>query len=482
MSRAIIIQLATSQIRAVVAHSSGTSLRIDAIETVPIVGTDMTAAEKQLSAALEEHHPAKARVIVAVPSSAIKWQYLTLPPCPPEDLPALVKLQLDLESSREEEQVGCDFLPLAGNPERPQRVLAMILKVAELARVRNLGRVSGMRFDAVVPLAMGWSSIDVQIHEPAADLRVFIALEHKEATVWATSAEGVALFRQVQLADEWQSPTNVAYIAGQLRRTLLSLAQEGIATDNAKVFLVAESAASLEQFAVALQDQLSRPVQVAEPAEVALPANVQFDRSELLPLLGLALQAVRDEAPQLDFLHPRKPPVPKSSRRTTVLAGTAAALLAMLIGWQGYVTLNDPLTAATELEDELSDVNRELEPLQAEERDAARIRDWLAASPNVLTELANLSKDWRPQPFDSAEFAIASDGVLKRIDINNRRVVLVGNVASTAAVQPLENRLRDDGHRVRREQSDPVAEGGQYPWQVQIVVDVVEAQLTEPQP
>ena len=37
--------------------------------------------------------------------------------------------------ARDENQIGCDFLPLAGTPERPQRILAMILKVAELARV-----------------------------------------------------------------------------------------------------------------------------------------------------------------------------------------------------------------------------------------------------------------------------------------------------------------------------------------------------------
>jgi hypothetical protein len=482
MSRVIVIQFDANQLRAVVAHSAANSLQVDAVETVPIVGTDITTAEKQLAAALEDHHPAKAKVIVAVPSAAIKWQYLSVPPCPPEDLPALVKLQLDLEGSRDEDQIGYDFLPLAGDTQRPQRVLAMILKLAELARVRNLGRVSGLRVDSVVPLAMGWPSLALQIAQQPAGLRVFVALEGKEVTVWVTNAEGMALFRQVQLTDHWEAPPSATFIAGQARRTMLSLAQEGIATDDAQVFVIGEPAASLEQLARVLGEQLARPVQAAHPAEVMLPANLQADREHLLPLFGLASQATRGEAPQLDFFHPRKPPAPKSNRRTLVLAGAAAALLALLLGWQGYAALNDPLTAAAELEDELAEINRELEPLQAEERDAARIRDWLAASPNVLTELADLSKDWRPQPFDSTEFAITNDAVLKRIDINNRRVMLNGNVASSAAVQPLENRLRDDGHRVRREQSDPAEDGGQYPWQVQIVVDVVDGQPAEAKP
>jgi Tfp pilus assembly PilM family ATPase len=482
MSSAIVLQLASDKIRAVVTRASGESLLVDAIETVPIVGTDLTAAEKQLSAALEDHHPTKARVLLAVPSSSIRWQYLTLPPCPPEDLPALVKLQLELESSRDDEQIGYDFLPLAGNAERPQRVLAMILKVADLARVRNLGRVSGMRIDAVVPMAMGWPAREVTTNEQAAEVQVFVALENKEATIWATSNRELALLRQVQLAEEWESPGSTAFLAGQIRRTMLSLAQEGIATEAAPVFVLGEPAESLEQLAASLGQQLGRSVQAARPKEVVLPTNAQAERGELSPLLGLAWQAVRNQAPQLDFLHPRKPPAPQSQRRTMVLAGIAATMLASLIGWQGYAALNNPLVAAEELEDELSAVNQELEPLQAEERDAARIRDWLAASPNVLTELAELSKDWRPQPFDASDFAIAKDGVLKRIEINNRRVTLTGNVANSAAVQPLENRLRDGGHRVRREQSEPAADGGQYPWQVQVVVDIVDGQPTEPQP
>lgn len=482
MSRVIIIQLASNQIRAVVARTSGDTLQVDAVSTVPIIGTDLTTAEKQLSAALEEHHPTKTRVILAVPSSAIKWQYLTLPPCPPEDLPALVKLQLDLEGAREEEQIGTDFLPLVGNSDRPQRVLAMVLKVAELSRVRNFGRVSGIRIDAVVPIAMGWPALETQFEENTSDLRLFVALEHKEATVWATNAEGLSLFRQVQLAEEWEAPGSAAAIAPQLRRTMLSLAQEGISADDAQIYVVGEPLVALQNLANSLGKQLGRAVQAAQPIDVVLPVDVESERSELMPLLGLAQQAARNEAPQLDFLHPRKPPAPKSNIRTIVLAGAAASLLALLVGWQGYAALNDPLTAAAKFEDQLVEVNRELEPLQIEERDAQRIRDWLAASPNMLTELAELSKDWRPQPFDSADFAIANDGVLKRIDINNRRVVLNGNVTSIAAVQPLENRLRDDSHRVRREQSDPATDGGQYPWQVQIVVDVVDEQPAEAQP
>jgi hypothetical protein len=64
--------------------------------------------------------------------------------------------------------------------------------------------------------------------------------------------------------------------------------------------------------------------------------------------------------------------------------------------------------------------------------------------------------------------------VLKRWEMNNRRITLDGNVASSDAVQALENRLRDGTHRVRRQESEPVKEGGQYPWHLQVEVEVVD--------
>ena len=448
MSRVIILHLAPDQVSAVVAHVNGGELQVQAVEIVPIVSSDIAPAAKQLVAALEPHHPSKAKVLLAVPSSSIKWHYLTLPPSPPEDLPALVRLQLDLDSSREDEAIGYDFLPLAGSEDRPQRVLAMVLKVADLARAHSLGRVSGLRIDGIVPLAFGWLGFSLTPSEQTTEAEVFVATQDKEATIWARWAGEMALLRQVQLPEEPASETAVAVLASQLRRTLLSLAQEGISTDSASISIVGEPLADISPLAESLGNKLGRVVQTLTPEVSNLSAMPQAELNNYLPLLGLALHAARGESPIMDFLHPRKPPAPKSNNRTLVLAGIAASLLTAIVGWQGYTTLNEPVWRADQLDDEVRAINLDLESLEVEERDAARIGEWLDASPNLLAELANLSTEWRPQPPDSPVFEMANDGVLKRIDLTRRTLVLEGNVASSAAVQPLENRLRDSGHRV----------------------------------
>lgn len=480
MSRALIVQLAADRIDAVVARASGGGLQVDAVETVPIVGNDMGTAAKQLVTTLEPYQPAKAKILLAVPSASVNWHYLTLPPSPPEDLPALVQLQLDLDVPRDDEPIGYDFLPLASAPEHPQRVLAMVLKVAELARARNFGRVSGLRLDGLVPVAFGWPSIEVPRDESSAAVECFIAAWGTEATIWAWHAGEIALLRQVQLPEDSASSNVVPVIASQLRRTLLSLAQDGMSTEAASIYVVGETDGAAHSLAEWLGERLAREVVAVAPQNVDLSTIAPHDRGGVLPMLGLGGRALRGEPPMMDFLHPRKPPAPQSNRRTLVLGGIVAALLVGIIGWQGYVALNEPIWMAEELEDEIYQINQELEPLQIEERDAARIRDWLAETPNLLAELADLSRDWRPQPLDAPEFAIANDGVLKRIDITKRTVVLEGNVARHEAVRPLENRLRDTGHRVRREQSEPADDGGQYPWRVQIAIDILDQSTADP--
>jgi hypothetical protein len=475
MSRAIVINLGTTVLRAVVANGDGGSVSVDATISVPVERADLISAERELVHLLEPHHPHKAKILVAVPSPAIKWQSLTLPPCPPEDLPALVKLQLEMESTGGEDEVGYDFVTLGIVPDKPQRVLATVLKTAELARVRNFSRISNLKVESIVPVAMGWEACGNAIRANADGMDVFLGLHQKEVTLWAKRTNRPVLFRQFQLAEELENPASATAIGAQLRRTMLSLSQEGILTTAARIGLVGSSAAALDGIASSLRTQLTQSVEVLSlPIELVGADSQNVVDGEFLPLLGLASQAVGATPPVIDFLHPKRPPAPQSNNRTYVLAALAAGLLLAVLGWQGYATLNDPLWQAEKLQDELAVLKKELAPFEAEERDAMRLSDWLSATPNVLTELTALGQDWRPEPLESPKFALPNDAVLKRWEMINRRIALDGNVTSSNAVQTLENRLRDETHRVRRQESEPVKDGGQYPWHLEVEVEVVD--------
>jgi hypothetical protein len=232
MSRAIVVQLGPQVLRAVVASGVGDALQIEAVVSVPVDGTDLTTAERQLASALEAQHPQKARVLVAVPSTSIKWQYLSLPPCPPEDLPALVKMQLDIETSRDDEEIGYDFLPFAVDDQKPQRILAGILKVADLARVRNFYRIAGLKVDSILPVAMGWPALAEMIDWSDVGTRVCVALYEREATICGVHDGQSVLFRQVQLAENWTSEKDRRECGKLTGRAITSHAIELVARRN----------------------------------------------------------------------------------------------------------------------------------------------------------------------------------------------------------------------------------------------------------
>ena len=54
------------------------------------------------------------KLSLALGRGLLDWQHLSLPPCPDEDLPDLVRLQADNAESEGAESLGIDFLPLEG--------------------------------------------------------------------------------------------------------------------------------------------------------------------------------------------------------------------------------------------------------------------------------------------------------------------------------------------------------------------------------
>ena len=86
----------------------------------------------------------------------------------------------------------------------------------------------------------------------------------------------------------------------------------------------------------------------------------------------------------------------------------------------------------------------------------------------------------RPEPLDSEEFLVDDDIVLAKVVLQNKQFVIDALTKENSDVGPVEIRLRDGVHRVRRgktERSDALAD---YPWFFQSIVDVTPEEETGP--
>ncbi len=477
MSRVIVIRWEPGTLRAAVVRAQSGRAEVLGVVSVPWDGADSSAdavAGRKLAEGLAPILPSRAPVIVAVGREGLDWQHLSLPPCPDEDLPDLVRMQADYNHSASDDSAGLDYLPLAGDAETPHRVWAISVGAAQLAKLHRVIRKAELKIDRLVPLALGWHAWAK--HSVAAGKQpatISVAPHREESTIWATVGERVVMFRQVHLPHD-DALARTTALTSELRRTLLAFVQEQPDAGTPSLQLVGDDGDDLARLADELSAKLEYEVEVVS-AEMQQSAGEQVS----LPMLGLALDEAAGQAPLVDLLHPRRRPAPRTGRRTYALAAAAAISLVALIGWQGHAKLQAPLDAAVvaqaeiDLLEESSDSNRD------REQRAASIRGWLTNSVNLLSELQILSTHVRPEPLDAEDFPVDDDIVLAKVVLQNKQFVIDALAKENADVQPVEYRLRDVVHRVRRGKTERSEALPGYPLSFQSIVDVDPGEETE---
>ena len=439
-------------------------------------GMSPAAIGQRLALALTPYSPARAKVIVALGRSDIDCQHLSLPPCPTDELPDVVQLQADRDIASAEDVLGFDFLPLVGDEQTAYQVLTFDLAASKLAKIRQVCEAANLTLERIVPLAAGWPALTQQVSpgiKPGT--HVFAAPLANEATLWATRAGRIVLFRQLHLAAS-DDPTGLATAVGsELRRTLLALSQHA-GNEKTSVTLVGNQQEQLTALAQTLDAQLSVPVQSLDvtPQHASLPPQ----NTPALPLVGLAINESQGKSPLVDLLHPRQRPKKQVNVRTYALAATAGALLLAMLGWTSYAKLQAPLNQADQDQAELTLLEESLDDLKKHEQHASAIRNWQSEAPNLLHHLQQLSQSIRPNALDDEAFSDKHDVVLEKLHLEKRQLTLEAMARNSRAVQPLESRLRKSAYRSERVKSNSSKTLKKYPWYLKSTIDITTASDT----
>jgi hypothetical protein len=454
MNRVLAIRLQPGGALAVLVRG-GTPVVVEHARHITLDAADSPQARGEaIAAALSEWRLGKTPVVVAVPRSELSVQTYDLPPAPAEDLADLVHLQAQRDLPIADDGEGFDFLPLAGDEQHPYRVLTAGLLPAQWKALRDACDAAELNVTRIVPEPLGWLEYGRRVAHShgidAAALTVFAAVIGRQAVVWAAEGDALRLIRSIWLPEDDNRAADVAALGGELRRTLLALAQTpGGQHGTVKCVYIGSNA---DEIAGELGATLSKPVQAA-PLDQLVRVTSE-DRPiplvELAPAAALAAAAADRRTPPVDLLHPRKRPAPPSRARTYVLAGAAAALLAAALGWKAYRNLQTPLEDAATARAEQQALKPILEKLAVDETKAAAIRHWLDESTSLLAELDQLGPYLRPEPFDSDKFKAEQDLVVTKLTLTNRQMTLDAVAKASDAILPAEGRLRSGNYRVDR--------------------------------
>jgi Tfp pilus assembly PilM family ATPase len=460
MAKFIALEWDNLEARIAVANSSGQAVELLHALTVDLTGTTSRNAAQigqLISQALQPLGLSSSSVLVAVGRLSTELRFLKVPPVPPEELPDLVRFQAERQFSQSLAEAGLDFVPLecSGNP--PSKVLATAIASDNLKHILDICAFAGLspkhivlRPFAIAPLlpvnvgasTVGALAIDLLAEE--ADLTIMLGAQavYPRTTRMSHAAEDLLVM--------------------EARRTMAAARNEIPEADVQTIYLFGKAH---EQ--VRLQELLARelklPVKVIDPLEqvtlttgFALPANTQAGR--FAPLIGLLLEAARGQQHEIDFLSPRKRPVPPDNTRLYSLASAFAAVVALafvaLIYWQ----LSELQSEADRLATEIKQTDKSIKAGKATLENAKLLDDYANSQISWLSELERLAQKLPPADQVLLNEIKAGSGA------QGGQLILLGGTTADDGLTKMRAALRDETHRISGPASNKSKEATSHPY------------------
>lgn len=413
----------------------------------------------RLATAMGGEVSGKVTTLVGVGRDNVQMKLLTLPPAPADELPEMVRFQAEREFTALGADAALDFIPLSGDAESANQVLALALNPAGMTEAREVCESLGVEPNRV-PVrgcAVGALVNRAGLIKPDQIALIVNALTD-EADLVAQLGETVVLLRTVRLPDPNQIESRQRALLGEIRRTMAAVRQQSTDQQVGHVFICGTAAADKTG---TLAKDLEIPVSMFDatteaPAGLNNKAVQPESLSRFAAVLGMALGEADRRPPIVDFANVRRK---FESRRFTRQHGLAAAAVATVVLALGYLFWSQMTAPARELaaiQKETREVEAQADKFKTVTAQAEAVDRWLATDVVWLDELEQFARRVRPQPLTAKEFDVANDAVITQLTLHKQpgnkavggQVDVQAVAKNAAAVAALEQRLRDASHSV----------------------------------
>jgi hypothetical protein len=289
----------------------------------------------------------------------------------------------------------------------------------------------------------------------------------------------------VRLPDISQEEARQKALVGEIRRTMAAVRQQ-LTDRKVDQVIVCGRRETVDKDGV-LASELESPVTLFDPIAHApsglhshgVPAE---SLARFTALLGMALGEADRRPPIVDFANVRRRAATRRFSREHAIAVAAVAVVVLAVGLYLWRQLANPARVLAQLEGRLRDVQSQADQFKDVTARAAAVERWLATDINWLDELEQFGRRVRPLPLSDKNFPIDQDVVITQLtllrpvgaDAAGGRMDVQAKAKSDAAVRELEQRLRDEYHRVTPGggQKDNSVPG--YPWSNDLQVHVAK--------
>jgi len=419
---------------------------------VPMASID--AAREPLRRMIQELGLRRVATTVLLGREFFELQPIVLPPAPESDWPDMVAFQAPQAFTSLRDDGVLDFVPLPAAQQGTTELLVAAISRQVRDALVNLAQHAGLRLEHISP-------------RPLSSAHVGRVLRWDRDTYWL-------LDLQAGSADITLIEHNRVLLTRSVRWNREDVA-EGVSTLQRELLRTRTAAPPPQQYVTdtvlcgpsAVRTAWSQRQTEGGPD---VPRFVEWDRLvtaiggacdvDLLSAaaVGAAYESATQQAPLIDFLHPRQRPIPVNVRtraRQWSLAGTAVVLAGVaLFWWQLDIRDQRILTLQRELQDLKKEESRYTEP----KKQLAEVERWTGKHVNWLEQLHHVVSAMPP----AEQLQLVKLTVLSKLP--GGEITLEGRADSLATLESLESRLQTDVTQPMSNERRRLAESERFAW------------------
>lgn len=470
MPRLLAIEWDLREARVAVARSGGTNLVIEQAFSVDLgprdAGTtfaDVNVGQK-VAAALAARNVGRAETLVAVGRASIELRQLALPTCPLEELPDMVRFQAMQEFTTLAADWPLDFVHLAGSEDGNLSVLAAAISPTMVTQIQETCQSAEVipRRLILRPLAAA-SLLRRRDGHSASECRLMVDLLADEADLTILVDEHVALMRTVRLASSSDPQAQSRALLGEIRRTIAS-AQNQLAGRRVEKVVLCGDGSDQDALKQTIEAELSLTVDLFDPFDSShvdaksLPSRPEHT-GRFTPLLGMLVDEALASPHAIDFLHPRKRPVPPNTiRRNVFVSATVVAACLVAILWT-IISLRGLDAAVALKRSQSAELKKEVAEAQVTVKHRETVQEFLDSDITWLDELYELS-DQLPPP----EEVIVTQLNFATRSPSGAQMTIGGSTKEPDQLTVVRNSLGYGGRRVVSEGTQDDSRQKDYRW------------------
>jgi Tfp pilus assembly PilM family ATPase len=409
MSQYLAIEWDTTEARVCIARVRGKDATIEHAFAVPLGTADNTAggAGRAIADALQIRRVGRVETLVAIGRASIEFRQLSLPPCPPDEMPEMVRFQAQRQFTTIGEDWPLDFIPLESD-EAPVEgtaeavsLLAAAIAPELVAQIRATCQGAQLTPQRLILRPFAAASL-LRRHSRGTDhpCRLMVDLLPEEVDLTVLDERQVRLMRTVRLPSAEDATVQARSLLGEIRRTIAAASNQLHGRRVERIVLCGsrDDHAALKSL---IESELALPVDLFNPFDgLSLGSAVESEpprhAGRFAPLLGMLVDEAAGAPHAIDFLHPRKKPEPVNTRRRKLLIAATLTTAVLAAGLLVMIELDSLDSEIMRLRSQINSMKSKVAIAEKQKKNTAMVQEFVDSDLNWLEEMSSMSQRLPP--------------------------------------------------------------------------------------